>query len=91
MNVFVMKDIDAYLTLAQQAGYRHIIPDGHPASQDIITISISMPFTHPIPPLHNNIWLPLRLYSVRKSISLMISIPSTEAVEFVFMARMTFL
>ena len=30
-------------------------------------------------------------YSVRKSISLMISIPSTEAVEFVFMARMTFL
>ena len=33
----------------------------------------------------------IRFYSIRKSISLMISIPSTEAVEFVFIARMTFL
>ena len=37
------------------------------------------------------IGFPLSFYSVRKSISLMISIPSTEAVEFVFIARMTFL
>ena len=42
--------------------------------------------------LQSNIWLPFRFYySIRKSINLMISIPSTDAVEFVFIVRITFL